>query len=76
MPYNEEEKKLLVCLGKAIRRCREERGVSQEKLAFMAGVNRTYMGSVERGERNVAVLNLVKIARALGVPVARFFEGM
>ena len=49
------------------RRLRLERGWSQEDLAARAGIHRTYLGSVERGERNVAVDNICRIAWALGV---------
>ncbi|MCB9914977.1 MAG: helix-turn-helix transcriptional regulator [Planctomycetes bacterium] len=52
-------------LGAAIRRAREELGVSQEELAFRCGLHRTYVGSVERGERNVSLENIVRLAKAL-----------
>ncbi|NUM49450.1 MAG: helix-turn-helix transcriptional regulator [Anaerolineales bacterium] len=48
---------------------------SQEELAFQAALDRTYIGSVERGERNIAALNLVKIAAVLGVGVGELLEG-
>jgi DNA-binding XRE family transcriptional regulator len=51
-----------------IRRIRLQRGWSQEALAARAGIHRTYMGSAERGERNVAIDNVCRIAWALGVP--------
>ena len=50
-----------------IRELRLAKGISQEALADLAGVHRTYMGSVERGERNISLENIVKIARALKV---------
>lgn len=56
--------------GARVRMERERLGVSQEELADRAGVHRTYIGGVERGERNVGLLNLLRIARALGVPPA------
>jgi len=69
MSYSEEERSLLVKLGNNIRKYRKAKGWSQEELAFQAGLDRTYIGSIERGERNVAALNLVKIAKVLEVSV-------
>ncbi|MDP9263462.1 MAG: helix-turn-helix domain-containing protein [Acidobacteriota bacterium] len=54
-------------LGRAIRERRIALGLSQEKLAEKAGLHWTYLGSVERGERNVSLINILRIARALGV---------
>ena len=54
-------------LGAAIRRLRIDRGLSQEALATDAGLDRSYMGGIERGEHNVAIVNLLKIARCLGI---------
>lgn len=56
-------------LAANIRALRRERGLSQEALAELAGIHRTYLGSVERGERNVAIENICRIAWALGVSV-------
>lgn len=64
----------LVRLGKQIRKQRERRGFTQEDFANEVGLDRSYYGGVERGERNVAALNLVKIAAALKVSVGSFFE--
>ena len=57
----------LISLGEAIRRVRLKQEISQEKLALMAGVDRSYVGRVERGDNNVAVLTLLKLAQALDV---------
>jgi transcriptional regulator with XRE-family HTH domain len=60
--------------GTALRSLREERGYSQEHLAERAGVHRNYVGGVERGERNVALENIVKLAQALSIRTKDLFE--
>jgi transcriptional regulator with XRE-family HTH domain len=60
----------LLAIGERVRKQRQERGLSQEDLALECGLDRTYVGGIERGERNVGVLNLVVIARALRVRAA------
>jgi transcriptional regulator with XRE-family HTH domain len=67
------QKKLLRTLGLRIRRFREARDWSQEELSFRCGLHRTYVGSVERGERNISVINLQKIAGALGIEIRDLF---
>lgn len=64
----------LVALGEAIRAVRVQSGISQELLALSAGLDRSYMGGIERGEHNVAVINLVKIAAALDVKPSELLE--
>jgi transcriptional regulator with XRE-family HTH domain len=59
--------------GAAVRAKRQEIGISQEKLAELADLDRTYVGGIERGERNPSLVNIGKIADALGVPVASLF---
>ena len=63
--YSVKEKAFLKQIGNRIRNCRMEAGLSQEQLAFTCDLDRTYIGSVERGERNISVLNLRKISDAL-----------
>ena len=53
--------------GKRIRQLRETQGLSQEELAYRAGVHRTYLGGIERGERNPSLKNIAAIARALDI---------
>jgi len=68
--YSKEEKVFLQEIGDRIRDLRIEANLSQEKLAFACDLDRTYIGSVERGERNISALNLKKIAKALKVKPA------
>lgn len=60
--------------GVALRELRTRAGISQEMLAAKARLNRTYVGDVERGERNIAIVNIVKLCRALGVRLSEFFR--
>jgi len=62
--------------GKAVRRRRNQLGVSQEELADMCGLDRTYIGGIERGERNVALVNIEKIARAFKLSLSELFRGV
>ena len=63
----------LVALGNQLRRLRLARGFTQESFAIQAGLDRAYYGGVERGERNVSALNLIRIAAALEVEVGSLF---
>src|SRR6184192_3565970 len=62
----ESDEKLLKPFGLAVRQAREQKGLSQDVLAELAGLHRTYIGSVERGERNLSLRNISAIAAALG----------
>jgi len=61
-------------LGLRIRRLRLSKGLTQEQLAHLSGISRQYIGDVERGERNIAIVNIEKIARALGVTLSELFD--
>lgn len=64
----------LVALGLAIRERRLKLGLSQEELALEVGLDRSYLGGVERGEHNVAVINLLRIAEALRLSGAKLLD--
>ncbi len=68
--YTNSEKAYLERIGNRIRELRTQADLSQEKLAFACDLDRTYIGSVERGERNISVINLTKIAKALKIKVS------
>ena len=62
--------------GRALRVLREERGYSQEELAERAGLHRNYVGGIERGERNVALENICKLAKALSIRSRDLFDSL
>ena len=72
----DETDKSLELLGRKIRKLRQEQGLSQEAFAYVADIDRSYIGQIERGERNIAFSNMLKIARALGVKVSDLAEGV
>lgn len=63
-------------LGIRIRELRNETGISQEKFAQKIGMDRTYFASVELGKRNIAIINLEKIANGLGISLSQLFGGL
>lgn len=64
----------LAAFGQAVRASRLEMGLSQEALADEAGIDRSYMGGIERGEHNLALINIKKIASALNQPVSELMR--
>lgn len=60
--------------GSRLRQLRLERNLSQEDLAAICGLHRTYLGGIEGGERNLALLNILKIAKALQISPTEFFK--
>ena len=63
-----------IVFGRRVRQLRLERRLSQEKLAELADVHRNYVGGVERGERNVSLINIVKLAHGLKVRATKLIE--
>lgn len=61
-------------LGKRVRELRKKLGVSQDELGYLAGLHRTYIGSIERGEQNVSVDNIHRLAKALKVSPDELFK--
>jgi transcriptional regulator with XRE-family HTH domain len=66
--------KELIALGLAIKELRLDLGFSQEALAFEAGIDRSYIGGIERGEHNLALVNLIKIAQTLGITASELLN--
>ena len=68
------EQSILLKFGQQIRALRQRKAISQEELAARAGVHRTYIGMIERGEKNVTILTMVKMASALSVNVMELLK--
>jgi transcriptional regulator with XRE-family HTH domain len=67
---------VLIRFGKAVRNRRARIGVSQEEFADMCGMDRTYIGGIERGERNLSLVNIEKIALTFKVSLSELFRGI
>lgn len=65
--------RVLTGFGKRLREVRLEKAISQERLGDLAGLDRTYVSGVERGKHNVSLINIAKLAKALGVPIGTLF---
>lgn len=65
---------ILTTFGKRVRDLRKKMGISQEELAFRAGLHRTYIGMIERAEKNITLVNIDKITRALNVELEDIFK--
>jgi transcriptional regulator with XRE-family HTH domain len=61
-------------VGARIKQLRQEKKLSQEKLSHLCGLDRTYIASVERGKRNISIINLEKITKAVEISFSEFFE--
>lgn len=67
---------ILVRFGQRVRELRSDQGYSQESFAYACELDRTYVGGIERGERNLALRNIEKIADTLGITVSELMEGV
>lgn len=72
----DEQDQILLQFGRRVRSLRKELGVSQDAFADLCGLDRTYIGGIERGERNVALKNIAVIARALSMTVSQLTDGL
>lgn len=64
---------LLLKFGQTVQKLRKEQNLSQEKLAELADLHRTYIGMIERGEKNITLLNIYKISQALNITIKELF---
>lgn len=69
-----DKNEYLVCFGKKVKELRKQKGLSQEALALLCDLDRTYIGGVERGERNIGLINIHKISKALNIDTYILFK--
>ncbi len=67
------KKEILLQFGEKVRKLRNEKNLSQEQLSFKADLHRTYIGMIERAEKNITLVNIEKIAKALDVEIKDLF---
>jgi transcriptional regulator with XRE-family HTH domain len=72
--FNMRKEKILVQFGEKVRELRKEKGLSQEELSYKSDLHRTYIGMIERAEKNITLLNIEKIAKGLNVDLRDFFN--
>jgi transcriptional regulator with XRE-family HTH domain len=68
------KKTILIKFGEKVRDLRKQKGLSQEQLSFEADLHRTYIGMIERAEKNITLTNIEKIAKALEVEISELFK--
>lgn len=73
-PHMQRKNPVQIKFGKAMRKQRKARGLTQEELAELSGLHFTYIGSVERGERNVSIKSIDTLLKALGLSYKEFFR--
>lgn len=70
----DSKQKILIKFGERVREVRKEKGLSQEELAHKADLHRTYIGMIERAEKNITLINIEKIASALEIEIANLIK--
>lgn len=70
----DSKQNILIQFGKQVRKIRKEKGLSQEELAYKADLHRTYIGMIERAEKNITLINIEKIANALEINIKELFS--
>jgi len=70
----ESKNEILITVGERVRKFRKEKELSQEQLAFKADLHRTYIGMIERAEKNITLLNIEKIANSLEIEILQLFK--
>lgn len=73
---NLTEQEIILSFGNRVRALRKIRGLSQEAFADLALLDRSYVGGVERGERNISLINIKKFAEALDISIEMLFQGL
>lgn len=66
----------LKAFGERVRQLRQAKSLSQEQLAELAGLHRNYIGGIERGERNISLLNILRLAKALDITPSQLLKGL
>lgn len=69
-----ERREILIKFGQRVRQLRKEKKLSQEEFSYQADLHRTYIGMIERAEKNITLINIEKIAKALSVDIKELFD--
>ena len=67
---------LVICFGLKTKQLRDKKNWSQEKLSFATGFHRTYIGMIERAEKNITLINIEKLSKALDTPLSKLLEDL
>jgi transcriptional regulator with XRE-family HTH domain len=67
------KRKILITFGDRVRELRKKKGLSQEELSYKADLHRTYIGMIERAEKNITLTNIERIAKALDIDIIKLF---